>query len=75
MSVPRERFAYYDPEVDIAWLPTGPSEEIRGEETGFGLVVRDRTSGKVVALEVWSAGERLPKELLDAMPPPGGQGS
>jgi uncharacterized protein YuzE len=65
-----DRFAYYDRETDIAWLPTGPLGEITGERTAFGVVARDIETGAVVSIEIWSASERLPKELLEALPEP-----
>lgn len=65
------RFAYYDRDVDIAWIPTGSSQDIVGDEQSWGLIVRDRESGSVVALEIWSASQVLPKAVLDALPDPG----
>jgi uncharacterized protein YuzE len=65
-----DRFAYYDRESDIAWLPTGPLGDITGERTGWGVLARDVETGAVVSIEIWSASERLPAELLDALPEP-----
>jgi uncharacterized protein YuzE len=67
-----ERFAYYDREADIAWLPTGTSTEVVSEETEWGLIDHDASSDAVVAIEIWSASERLPVELLAKMPSPAG---
>jgi len=64
-------FAYYDRETDIAWLPTGPLGEITGERSDWGVVARDVETGAVVSIEIWSASERLPKEILDVLPEPG----
>jgi uncharacterized protein YuzE len=64
------RYAYYDRDADIAWLPTGESENVLSEEVGWGLIDHDATTDKVVALEVWEASTRLPRILLDALPAP-----
>ena len=70
-SSERERFAYYDREADIVWLPTGPPGDIRGERIDRGVVARDVESGKVVSIEIWAASEVLPKAILDLLPTPG----
>jgi len=67
-----DRFAYYDREADIAWLPTGRSTEVVSEETEWGLIDHDASSDEVVAIEIWSASERLPIELLAKLPSPAG---
>jgi uncharacterized protein YuzE len=64
------RFAYYDREADIAWLPTGEAEDVVSEEVDWGLIDHDASSDEVVAIEVWSASKRLPRELLATMPAP-----
>ena len=64
------RFAYYDREADIAWLPTGEAEDVVSEEVDWGLIDHDANSDEVVAIEVWSASKRLPKELLATLPAP-----
>jgi len=46
------RFAYYDREADIAWLPTGRSAEVVSEEKEWGLVDHDAASNDVVAIEI-----------------------
>ncbi|HEY1238439.1 MAG TPA: DUF2283 domain-containing protein [Solirubrobacterales bacterium] len=65
-------YAHYDREVDIAWFRfgvPGDGSVDRSEETDWGLI--DRTNeGQVVGLEFWRASERLPRELLDALPEP-----
>ncbi len=66
----RARYAYYDRDADIAWLPTGESEDVLSEEVGWGLIDHDATTDEVVALEVWDASTRLPRILLDALPAP-----
>jgi|HubBroStandDraft_4_1064222.scaffolds.fasta_scaffold23014_3 uncharacterized protein YuzE len=65
------RYAYYDRDADIAWLPTGESEDVLSEETSWGLIDHDATTDEVVALEIWTASKRLPQAVLDALPAPG----
>ena len=64
------RFAYYDREADIAWLPTGDSKDVVSEEVDWGLIDHDSATDEVVAIEVWSASERLPASVLEALPTP-----
>ncbi len=64
-------YAYYDPEADIAWLPTGHSERVVSEEVEWGLIDHDATTDEVVAVEIWGASERLPTAILEALPRPG----
>ena len=66
----RNRFAYYDPEADIAWLPTGDAADVVNEEVEWGLIDHDSTTDEVVAIEVWSASKHFPAELLAALPAP-----
>jgi uncharacterized protein YuzE len=64
------QFAYYDAEADIAWFPTGESEDVVSERVPGGLRDYDRETRTLVAIEVWDASTRLPKTLLDALPAP-----
>jgi uncharacterized protein YuzE len=64
------RYAYYDRDADIAWLPTGYSEDVLSEQVDWGLIDHDTTTDEVVALEVWDASKRLPRTLLEALPAP-----
>jgi uncharacterized protein YuzE len=64
-------YAYYDAEADIAWLPTGRSEQVVSEEVDWGLIDHDAATDEVVAVEIWAASKRLPKAILDALPAPG----
>jgi uncharacterized protein YuzE len=66
----KARYAYYDRDADIAWLPTGYSENVLSEEMGWGLIDHDATTDEVVALEIWDASTRLPRIVLDALPAP-----
>jgi uncharacterized protein YuzE len=65
------RYAYYDRDADIAWLPTGDSDNVLSEEVSWGLIDHDATTDEVVALEIWTASKRLPRAVLDALPAPG----
>ena len=55
------RYAYYDRDADIAWLPTGYSEDVLSEQVDWGLIDHDATTDEVVAIEVWYASTRLPQ--------------
>lgn len=63
-------FAYYDPDADIAWFPTGESDDVVSERVPGGLRDYDRTTRQLVAIEVWDASTRLPATLLEALPAP-----
>lgn len=63
-------FAYYDPDADIAWFPTGESGDAVSERVPGGLRDYDRTTRQLVAIEVWDASTRLPATLLEALPAP-----
>ena len=64
------QFAYYDRDADIAWLPTGDSDDIVSEEVEWGLLDHDAGSDEIVGIEIWSASKRLPAELLATLPTP-----
>jgi uncharacterized protein YuzE len=66
-----DRYAYYDRDADIAWLPTGESDDVVSEEMDWGLIDHDATTDEVVALEIWAASKRLPQAVLGALPAPG----
>lgn len=63
-------FAYYDRDADIAWFPTGESDDVVSERVPGGLRDYDRASHRLVAIEVWDASTRLPASILDALPAP-----
>jgi hypothetical protein len=58
-------FAYYHSDADIAWFPTGESDDIVSERVPGGLRDHDRTTYKLVAIEVWE-----PASILEALPAP-----
>lgn len=64
------QFAYYDRDADIAWLPTGDSDDVVSEEVEWGLLDHDAGSDEIVGIEVWAASKRLPAELLATLPAP-----
>lgn len=70
-----ERYAYYDREADIVWIPTGSSDDAVSEETGWGLIDHDASSDAVVGIEIWAASTRLPEDLLAKLPRPTGPSS
>jgi uncharacterized protein YuzE len=63
-------YAYYDPEADIAWLPTGDSDQVVSEEVEWGLIDHDAATDEIVAVEIWGASKRIPRAVLDALPRP-----
>jgi uncharacterized protein YuzE len=62
--------AYYDRDADIAWLPTGESDDVVSERVPHGLHDFDRATRQLVAIEVWAASTRLPAGILNALPAP-----
>lgn len=66
----QSRFAYYDRDADIAWLPTGESDDVVSERAPDGLHDYDRVSHQLVAIEVWDASTRLPANIVEALPTP-----
>ncbi|MBK5218955.1 MAG: hypothetical protein JJE35_04100 [Thermoleophilia bacterium] len=63
-------FAYYDSDADIAWFPTGESDDVVSERVPGGLRDYDRATHALVAIEVWDASTRLPASILEALPAP-----
>jgi hypothetical protein len=71
VSSTEERFAYWDRECDIAWIPTGPSTSVVCEKTSWGLIDHDEKTDEVTGLEIWDASTVFPLELLECFPSPG----
>lgn len=63
-------FACYDSVADIAWFPTGESDDVVSKRVPDGLRDYDRATHKLVAIEVWDASTLLPASLLEALPAP-----
>jgi uncharacterized protein YuzE len=70
LSSPKERYAYWDRETDIAWIPTAPAEFVNSERTSWGVVDHDKDTGEVTALEILDASTFLPVEMLERLPGP-----
>ena len=62
---------HYDRAADIAWLRLEGwvKDRVRVEETGSGLVERDRMTGRVIGLEFWQASSRLQSSSWMRYPP------
>jgi uncharacterized protein YuzE len=56
-------FASYDADADIAWFPTGESDDVVSERVPGGLRDYNRRTHVLVAIEVWDASTRLPRTL------------
>jgi uncharacterized protein YuzE len=65
-----DMYSYYDPDADIAWLPTGASARVVSEEVEWGLIDHDATTDDIVGVEIWGASKRLPQAILDTLPRP-----
>jgi uncharacterized protein YuzE len=61
---------HYDPEVDIALLSFERGKAV-SEVHDWGLIDRDPDDGHLMGFEIWNASQRLPRELIDALPKPG----
>lgn len=71
LSSVKMMYAYYDPDADIAWLPTGESDHVVSEEVEWGLIDHDAATDEIVAVEIWAASKRMPQAILNALPGPG----
>lgn len=63
MTYPEVR---YDPEVDAAFITFSPGQIIESEEVRPGVVLDFDSDGRIVAMEVMSASERLAPSMLKA---------
>lgn len=57
---------HYDAETDAAYLRFSAGKVIESEEVSPGVVLDYDADGKIVALEVLKAAERLPRDVLHA---------
>ena len=64
--------SHYDRGADIAALNLKgfDGSQVFGEDHDWGLLLRDRKTQEVVGIELWRASDRLPAQLLDALPEP-----
>lgn len=66
--------SYYTPDGDIAYLRVAGHEgRVRSRREPWGVGDYDE-SGALVGVEVWGASERLPQELIAALPRVEGRG-
>ncbi len=61
--------AHYDPEVDIALIVLEAGSAV-SEEHEWGLIDRDPTDRHLMGFEIWDASNRLPADLIAALPAP-----
>jgi uncharacterized protein YuzE len=57
---------HYDADTDAAYLRFSAGKIIESEEVSPGVVLDYDAEGRIVALEVMQARERLPKDVLFA---------
>ena len=68
--------SYYTTDGDIAYIGVRSRREtVRSDEQPWGLRDYDQQTGDLVGLEVWSASEVLPAELVAALPRMDGRGT
>jgi uncharacterized protein YuzE len=60
------KVVHYDPEVDIAMICIESGRAI-SEEHPWGLIDRDRETGRLMGFEIWNASSVLPSEMIDAL--------
>ena len=66
---PRQMRAHYDPEVDIALIVLESGSAV-SEEHDWGLIDRNPDDDHLMGFEIWEASNRLPPELIAALPSP-----
>jgi uncharacterized protein YuzE len=57
---------HYDAEVDIAMICLEKGRAV-GTEYPWGLIERDRETGRVMGFVIWEASTVLPAEMIEAM--------
>lgn len=57
---------HYDPEVDIAMICLEIGRAV-GEEYPWGLIERDRDTGRLMGFEIRDASTVLPAEMIEAL--------
>lgn len=61
--------AHYDPDVDIALISFETGNAV-SEEHEWGLIDRNPDDDHLMGFEIWNASDRLPPELIAALPAP-----
>jgi uncharacterized protein YuzE len=63
---------HYARDVDIVSIELDgfDGRQVVGDDHEWGVILRDRETGRTVGFEIWNASELLPGELLDALPEP-----
>jgi len=56
----------YDPEVDIAMICLEEGRAV-SERHSWGLIDRDRNTGRLMGFEIWNASAVLPAEMIEAL--------
>ena len=56
----------YDPEVDIAMICLEEGRAV-SERHSWGLIDRDRNTGRLMGFEIWNASAVLPSEMIEAL--------
>ena len=56
----------YDAEVDIAMICLEQGHAV-SEEHPWGLIDRDRDTGRLMGFEIWQASTVLPSEMIEAL--------
>ena len=56
----------YDPEVDIAMICLEQGRAV-SEKHPWGLIDRDRDTGRLMGFEIWKASTVLPNEMIEAL--------
>jgi uncharacterized protein YuzE len=60
------KIASYDPEVDIAMICFEEGRAV-SERHSWGLIDRDRDTGRLMGFEIWNASRILPAEMIEAL--------
>jgi uncharacterized protein YuzE len=60
------KIASYDPEVDIAMICLEEGRAV-SERHSWGLIDRDRDTGRLMGFEIWKASTVLPAEMIEAL--------
>lgn len=60
------KIASYDAEVDIAMICLEEGRAV-SERHSWGLIDRDRDTGRLMGFEIWKASTVLPTEMIEAL--------